>query len=43
MSLALFVELVRQLCDVGLPVDTDVLSAAECEEAIAKLLERRLS
>ena len=37
------VELIRQLRDAGLSVDTDVLSAAECEEAIVKLLERRLS
>ena len=37
------VELIRQLRDAGLSVDTDVLSAAECEEAIVKLLERGLS
>ena len=35
------VELVRRLGSCGLDIDTDVLTAEECEEAIAKLLERR--
>ena len=37
------VELVLQLRALGLDIDTNVLTAEECEDAIAKLLERRLS
>ena len=37
------VELVWELSRVGIDIDTDVLSAEECENAIAAILERGLS